>query len=387
MSSEGRASTIAKLAKVANKNFSAVKPPANRGVLENLLYACLLENSDFSPADEAFAKLEQYCDWNEVRVSTVAELAEVVASLNRPEQAAERLKNALHSVFETHYSYDLDFLIKESQGKAVAQLEKYFGVSPFAVAYVVQNSFGGHRIPLCDCSLELAFALGLATAKERENANVPGLERAISKTKGVEFFSTFHQLGVAYDKSPYSPEIKKILTDIAPDAAERMKKRPSKSKADSSEAESDSGANSKNTKAKSAKGATAKQAEVGSVAKAETKADKSDSKNSSGKPSQAKGDNSSAETGKKTSKPAKKPANEKSDVKKVSTDAKKASAKPTTKKPLTKKPAPSKPAPSKPATKRPAAKPSDVKSNRAKPSGTKSSTKKPSSKLSKKKPR
>jgi len=231
MSGEGRASTIAKLIKVAKKHYPVVKPPAGRGVLDNLLYACLLEDSNFTAADDAFAKLEQYCDWNEVRVSTVAELSEVLTGLGKPEKAAERLKNALHSVFETHYSYDLDFLIKESQGKAIAQLEKYIGIGQFVVSYVVQNSFSGHKIPICEATLELAHVLGLVTPKERESGNIPGLDRAVSKTKGVEFFSTVHQMAVAYFASPFSTDVRKILTEVASDASERMKKRAAKPKA------------------------------------------------------------------------------------------------------------------------------------------------------------
>jgi endonuclease-3 len=114
MSGENRTAIIGKLVKVAKKHYPVVSPPASRSVLENLLYACLLENSSFAAADEAFARLEQYADWNEVRVTTAQELCEISAALTDPQVAIERLKLALHSIFEIHYSFDLDFLINHT---------------------------------------------------------------------------------------------------------------------------------------------------------------------------------------------------------------------------------------------------------------------------------
>lgn len=222
MSGENRTAIIAKLVKVAKKHYPVVSPPANRSVLDNLLYACLLENSSFQAADEAFARLEQYSDWNEVRVTTTQELCELAAGLSDPQVAVERLKLALHSIFEVHYAFELDFLLKENQGKVVTQLEKYKGVTPFVVAYLVQNSFGGHKIPTCEASLNFADALGLVTPKEKETGTVPGFERAVPKTKGPEFFSTMHQFAVEFSQSPQDKQILSRVKEVSPDACKRL---------------------------------------------------------------------------------------------------------------------------------------------------------------------
>lgn len=222
MSGENRTAIITKLVKVAKKHYPAVSPPANRSVLENLLYACLLENSSFAAADEAFARLEQYSDWNEVRVTTTQELCELAAALSDPLVAVERLKLALHSIFEAHYLFELDFLLKENQGKAVAQLEKYKGVTPFVVSYLVQNSFGGHKIPTCEASLDFAEALGLLTPKEKESGTIPGFERAVPKTKGPEFFSTVHQFAVDFRQNPQDKQVLARIKEVSADAVKRL---------------------------------------------------------------------------------------------------------------------------------------------------------------------
>ncbi len=300
MSGENRTAIIAKLVKVAKKHYPAVSPPASRSVLENLLYACLLENSSFAAADEAFARLEQYSDWNEIRVTTTQELCELSAGLSDPQVAVERLKLALHSIFEAHYVFELDFLLKENQGKVVAQLEKYKGITPFVVAYLVQNSFGGHKIPTCDASLNFAETLGLVTPKEKETGTIPGFERAVPKTKGPEFFSTMHQFAVEFNQAPHDKQIMARVKEVSPDAFKRLeaagqvpkasppKASPPKAaagKPDSSKASSSAAAvgtgNATNSKASAGK--------KSSVADgAENAASPADKRTGGGKPSGAK---------------------------------------------------------------------------------------------------
>ena len=258
MSASNRAAKINKLSKVLKKHFQPVKPPSDRTVLEHLLYACCLENADFEQADEAFARLqESYFDWNEVRVTTVAELTESMGCLPDPSAAAMRLKSALHSVFEGQYSFDLDFLRKENLGKAVSRLEGNKGVTPFVVAYVSQNGLNGHAIPIDAAAISLALVIDLITDKEASKGAVPGLERAIPKTKGVEFASMFHKLAVEYHNGPFKPEVRKIVLEIDPDAKDRFAKRGGKKSAESEAATDES---SKSTKASSKKAAPKKAA-------------------------------------------------------------------------------------------------------------------------------
>ena len=90
MAASNRATRITKLVSSLKKHF---KPqlPAERPLFESLIYGCLLENSPHEAADEAIEELEKsYFDWNEVRVSTRTELAEVLKPLNDSSEAADR---------------------------------------------------------------------------------------------------------------------------------------------------------------------------------------------------------------------------------------------------------------------------------------------------------
>lgn len=226
MSAKERAALIAKLHKVCKKHYQEIKPPSGRTLLEHAIYGCCLEDASYESADEAFARLQaDYFDWNEVRVTTVAELAEVCRNLNAPEEAAARIKKTLHGIFETYYSFDIDMLRKENLGKAVGQFEKFRGVSPFVVSYFAQHGLGGHSIPLDQSLLNLLVLIGAITEAEAEKGKVPGLERTIPKSKGTEFSSVTHQLAAAFHASPFSRNLRDLITEIAPDAKDRFPKR------------------------------------------------------------------------------------------------------------------------------------------------------------------
>ena len=193
------------------------------------MYASCLQNSKHEHVDDVLAKLqESFYDWNEVRVTTRAELAEVMSVLSDPNDSAARLKRTLHSVFETYYSFDLEFLRKQNLGKSVKDLQALNGTTEFTIAYLTQNALGGHSIPVNRGVLGLFVVLDVISQSEASKWRVPGLERAVSKSQGVEFASLLHQFGVDFANTPFSPRVRSLLLDIDPDAKERLPKRTAK---------------------------------------------------------------------------------------------------------------------------------------------------------------
>lgn len=228
MANPNRMALLTKMHKVLKKHYKPVAIP-DRPVLEHLLYACCLENARFEQADKAFAAVStSFFDWNEVRVSTVKELAEVMNMLPAAAAAASNLKRALQGVFESTYSFDLEPLKKQNLGQAQQRLKKLEGATPFSIAYLTQATLGGHAIPVDQGLMQVFAVLGAVGEADAAAGVVPGLERAIPKTKGVEFGSLAHQLGAEMFANPYSPNLHKVLLEIAPDAKDRLPKRPVK---------------------------------------------------------------------------------------------------------------------------------------------------------------
>ncbi len=226
MTTTNRSAIISKLYKVLKKHYKPIAPPADRPALEHLIYGCLLENARYEAADEAFAKLKElYFDWNEIRVTTVTELAEGMGGVPDAPAAAQRVKRALQSIFEGGYSFDIESLKKQNLGKAEKDLEKVNGSTPFVRAYVTQTALGGHSIPVSKGAIDVLHAVGILSDNEADKGQVPGLERAIPKNKGVEFGSLLQQLAADLIASPGSSKVKGILSEIDPDFKERLAAR------------------------------------------------------------------------------------------------------------------------------------------------------------------
>lgn len=230
MASSNRSTKISKIHKVLKTaGYEAVVPDPRRTVLEHYLFAACLENSKYNDAEQAFAALgHNFFDWNEVRVTTVRELAEEMACLPSPTEAAERVKQILQSVFETRYAFDLEELRKENLGPATERLRKIKGSSPFTVSYVVQAALGGHSVPIDSAAMAVMEVLDLVKEKDVAEGIVPGLERAIPKNKGVEFGALLHHFAVDFAATPHKPELRKTLLEIDSEAASRLPKRRSK---------------------------------------------------------------------------------------------------------------------------------------------------------------
>lgn len=223
MGTTNRAAVLTKAHKVLKQHYKPVQPERDRPLMQQMLYACCLENAPFEVADKVYALLEQsFIDWNEVRVSTIGELADVMKALPNPQSAASNLKRVLHSVFESIYSFDLEALKKKTITDGVKRLEKIEGSNPFIISYVVQAALGGHAIPLDRGALDVLWLMGAISDAEAASGNVSGLERVIQKNKGVEFGSLLHQLGADWVANPNSTEVRKTIQSISADAKERF---------------------------------------------------------------------------------------------------------------------------------------------------------------------
>jgi len=226
MAALSRTAQFTRLHKILARHYKPVAPDPQRSVLEHLLFACCLENAHYGPAEEAFAAMvDSFFDWNEIRVSTVRELSEVIAGLPDPRAAAQRFKRVLQSIFEATYSFDLEELRKLSLGAAQERLEKIDGTTKFSIAYVTQAALGGHAIPLDAGTLAALALVNLATEAEVASGCIAGLERFIPKNVGLEFASLVHQLGADYVATPFSRKLHEIFLEIDPSAADRLPSR------------------------------------------------------------------------------------------------------------------------------------------------------------------
>ncbi len=220
-----RQQLVAKLHKALRAQYKPVDADTQRPLLEQVLYACCLENAPYDVAARAFQRLgERYFDLNEVRVTTVVELAESLQDLPDPPRAALALRRVLQGVFESTYSFSLDGAKKHSIAHGIKTLEGIHGIPPFVVAYIGSTALGGHYIPVDLGAMQGLYLLGIVSQEEYDAGKSPGLDRFIPKKAGLEFGSLLHQFGVDVLNNLHGSAVKKVLAAVNPDA-KRMPKR------------------------------------------------------------------------------------------------------------------------------------------------------------------
>lgn len=187
------------------------EPAEPRPVLEELIYAICRDGTTPADADRAYRNLRKvFIDWNEVRVSTVQEVAEVLRPSPNSGLRAGWIIALLQAVFEMSYTYDLDELEKKGLKQAAKQLSRYFdakdlerlglkqaakqvarfkNMNDFAVAWVVQRRLGGHAIPLDGPTLRVLHRLGVIEDTEPDSLESlrGSIEHVIPKVRGPEF--------------------------------------------------------------------------------------------------------------------------------------------------------------------------------------------------------
>jgi endonuclease III len=179
---------VAQILTKVKKRYEPREPEA-RPVLEQFLYAICREGATREQADRAFRSLqESFFDWNELRVSSAREVEEILGDIPDAEHRANRLITFLQEVFETTFSYDLEPLHKKGMKQAAKQLSRYQAANDYAVSWVVQQSLGGHAIPLDPPALRVLRRLGVIDSEHDDLESVrASLEHLVPKARGPLF--------------------------------------------------------------------------------------------------------------------------------------------------------------------------------------------------------
>src|SRR5262249_49426759 len=94
----------------------------------------------------------------------------------------------LQEVFESTFSFDLEALHKKGLKQAAKQVGRYQAASDYSVAWVTQQTLGGHAIPVDPPTLRVARRLGLVDGDgDSAEAARTSLEHQVPKAKGPQF--------------------------------------------------------------------------------------------------------------------------------------------------------------------------------------------------------
>lgn len=170
--------------------------PTRRTVVEQILYSICREGTTRQVADRVFKRLQtEFFDWNEVRVSQEAEVAEVMQGLPAARERARRIIGFLQDLFDKEYCFDLEGIDAKGIKQAAKNLLSFQCVNDFTVAWVLQQGLSGHAIPVDEPTMRICKRLGLLDASSDcpEQARA-SLEHLIPKAKGAQFVEAVSEL-------------------------------------------------------------------------------------------------------------------------------------------------------------------------------------------------
>ncbi len=178
-----RQAILTKLVAVLKKRYGKHVPSDDRPVFDTLLFAALLEESSTEQAELAFDELIQaFHDLNEIRVSSISEIEGALRRLSKPDWRALRIRDALQTVFETHYRFDLEHLKRKTHEQALKELGTLRHSTPFMRMFVVQHCLGGHLLPIDGTSLEALIWLGLVEPETQLEVAAEELKTSVRKS-------------------------------------------------------------------------------------------------------------------------------------------------------------------------------------------------------------
>jgi len=182
--------TLTQLFTSLKKAYEAGEQEA-RPILEQFIYGLCHENATKEQADLAYANLRsQFFDWNEVRVSSLHEIEEAISHLSDSGARAERIVAFLQEVFESTFSFDLEAIHKKTGGlkETTKKLAKYQAANDYVIAWVTQQSLGGHAIPIDQATMRVTKRLGLVDGDTDDLETMrTSLEHLVPKAKGADF--------------------------------------------------------------------------------------------------------------------------------------------------------------------------------------------------------
>ncbi|VAX41844.1 hypothetical protein MNBD_PLANCTO02-2394 [hydrothermal vent metagenome] len=150
-----------KLVGTLKKYYKGAPRKTDLSVLETILYGVCLENTSYEDADAAFKRLKKsFCDFNEMRVSSISELTDLFDGLPHAEKRALQVRGVLQYIFEKSFDFDFESLRRKTLEQGARQLGRVKDLSSFVRLFTLQNILGGHIIPLDSMSKNISVWFG-----------------------------------------------------------------------------------------------------------------------------------------------------------------------------------------------------------------------------------
>lgn len=196
MAAPSKTQILDKIHPLLAKRYKLEPQEAKMSVLEAVLFGICHDGTTREQANQTINRFkDSFFDWNELRVSSVEEIQDILVGLPDPEQKAQRIRRFLRQLFSKTYKFDLDHLGKKPLKESIKTLQAFEALhSDFVQATVIQQALGGHAMPVDEPIRRALIRLGFSDEGTPAEAIRSALERAVPKTKGPEYVDLMEKL-------------------------------------------------------------------------------------------------------------------------------------------------------------------------------------------------
>ena len=207
--------TLSTLAKELKKHVKVVPIQKKRGLLEQLVFAILLENAPAATAEYHFDRLEEdFVDLNELRIASHGELVERFTQKPYvkdekyvhpyPDWAAERITQALQWILDQNDGLEINHDRLKNAAEARDFLSKNPYATRFVVDFVLHFELGYGPIPFDEGARRALRVLALTKPDGDDIRGLSDLSR--KKAEADNLFWTLHQFGVSMKTGDENPD-------------------------------------------------------------------------------------------------------------------------------------------------------------------------------------
>ena len=165
-------SKIARVCELLDGHYGRVEWNGRRGVLDELVYTILSQNTTARNCDEAFRRLsERFVLWEGVRQARVDEIADAIRPGGLANRKAPRIKAILEAIHERQGSLDLEWIADAPDAEAIDYMLAFDGVGRKTAACVLMFGLGRPVIPVDTHVHRVAMRLGLIGKVSADDAH------------------------------------------------------------------------------------------------------------------------------------------------------------------------------------------------------------------------
>jgi len=182
---------LAKLAKSLKRSGEKPQMPTFEDPIEAVVYGLLSETITEAAAAKIYKRIKShFIDFNDLRVSRVEEIQDVMRDISEPsEKSARAITQVLNTIFDKTDRISLEPLCHEGKRQAHKELLEIPGVTRFAADYAFVTALGGHAVPLTGRMLDYLKQNGFVHPEATPEDINGFLERQIPASDAYEFYA------------------------------------------------------------------------------------------------------------------------------------------------------------------------------------------------------